>query len=53
MWFLWGDFLKGNGHVSFDALFASYRHPAVRAVGMMGGALATIVDQGARRSLGP
>lgn len=53
MWFLWGGFLKGHGHVFFDALFVSLLHPAAWAVGIMGGALATIVDPGARRSLGP
>ena len=53
MWLLWGASLKGSWHVSFDTLFVSLLHPAAWTVGMMDGALATVIDQGTRNSLGP
>lgn len=53
MWLLWGASLKGSWRVSFDTLFVSLLHPAAWTVGMMDGALATVIDQGPRNSLGP
>lgn len=46
-----GAFHKGKWHVFFDSLFVSLLHLISYTVGMMGGTLAAILDQGARKSL--
>ena len=48
-----GAFLKGSWHVFLTPAFVCLFYPASRTVGMTGGTLATVLDQGARKSLGP